>query len=106
MGSSCGGTDVDPLRPPDLVEHPSSLDPFGRLAALVEAYCLPRTDHQAFVDAIIEGKRVGGAFVRRRAEAGEQAFIEMWEDRGGEAGDERILNWLEANRQSFLNKLP
>jgi Ser/Thr protein kinase RdoA (MazF antagonist) len=94
-----------PLRPPELAGERAHLDPFQRLAVLAAAYGLDSHEHQSFVDAIVLSKRLGTHFVERRVRAGEPAFVEAWEERGGKAGDNRLVGWLEQNREPFLRAL-
>lgn len=94
-----------PLRPPELAGERAHLDPFHRLAVLVAGYGLDSRQHQPLVDAIVLGKQSGTRFVERRVRAGEPAFIEAWEQRGGKAGDDRLIVWLEGNRDGFLRAL-
>ena len=94
-----------PLWPPSPTGPPSRPDRFRRLRVLAEAYGLSPDDNEQLVDAIVENKRIGSAFVRDRARAGEPSFVAMWEQRGGEAGDARIVDWFEANREAFLEAL-
>jgi Ser/Thr protein kinase RdoA (MazF antagonist) len=94
-----------PLRPVELRGERSHLDPFRRLAVLAGAYGLDRADRRPLVDAIVAGKRLGTCFVERRVRAGEPAFVEHWNERGGQDGDDRILAWLEENRDAFLRAL-
>jgi Ser/Thr protein kinase RdoA (MazF antagonist) len=94
-----------PLRPPELSGERGHLDPFRRLTVLAHAYELESSEHQPFVEAIITSKRLGTRFVERRVSAGEPAFVEAWEQRGGKAGDDRVIAWLDENRQAFLRAL-
>jgi hypothetical protein len=94
-----------PLRPPELSGERAHLDPFRRLAALAHAYGLESTEHQPLVEAIITSKRLGTRFVERRVSVGEPAFVEAWEQRGGKAGDDLLIAWLEENREAFLRAL-
>jgi Ser/Thr protein kinase RdoA (MazF antagonist) len=94
-----------PLRPPELAGERAHLDPFHRLAVLAAGYGLDGHEHRPLVDAIILSKRLGTRFVERRVRAGEPAFVEAWEERGGKAGDDRLLVWLEQNREPFLRAL-
>jgi Ser/Thr protein kinase RdoA (MazF antagonist) len=94
-----------PLRPPELAGERAHLDPFHRLAVLARGYGLKKREHEPLVDAIILSKKFGTRFVERRVRAGEPAFIEAWELRGGKAGDERLIAWLEQNRGRFLQTL-
>ena len=50
-------------------------------------------------------KRLGTRFVARRVRAGEPAFVEAWDKRGGKAGDERLIAWLDENREAFVRAL-
>ena len=94
-----------PLRPPELSSERAHLDPIRRLALLARAYGLESTEHGSLVDAIIASKRVGTRFVQRRVRAGEPAFVEAWEQRGGQTGDDRLLAWLKDSREAFLRAL-
>ena len=47
----------------------------------------------------------GGAFVRRRVEAGDPNFIRMLADMGGMERYERRRSWWEANRVVFADAL-
>ncbi len=78
------------------------LNPFERLRAIADAYGLP-PDRSEFIRVIGERCEHGGAFVRRRVEAGDPAFIEMWNGMGGEERYERRKQWFESSRQRFLD---
>jgi Phosphotransferase enzyme family len=91
-----------PLRPPELSGERAHLDPFRRLALLAHSYGPESGEHRPLVEAIITSKRLGTSFVERRVSAGEPAFVEVWEQRGGKAGDDRLIAWLEENREAFL----
>jgi Phosphotransferase enzyme family len=91
-----------PLRPLDAPDERARLDPFHRLSVLAAGYGLDSAEHRPFVDAIVASKRVGTRFVERRVRAREPAFVEAWEQRGGKAGDDRVVAWLEASRDAFL----
>ena len=94
-----------PLRPPESAGERAHLDPLDRLAILAAGYGLDVPEHQSFVDAIILSKQLGTRFVERRVRAGEPAFVEAWEQRGGKGGDDRLIAWLERNRGAFLRAL-
>jgi hypothetical protein len=94
-----------PLWPPSPTGAPSRPDRLRRLRVLAVAYGWSPDDNEQLVDAVIENKRIGSAFVRNRARAREPSFVAMWEQRGGEAGDARIVEWFEANREAFLDAL-
>jgi hypothetical protein len=94
-----------PLRPPEMSGERGHLDPFRRLALVAHAYGLEGAEHRPLVDAIIASKRLGTRFVERRMKACEPAFVEAWGQLGGRAGDERLIAWLEDNREPFLQAL-
>jgi hypothetical protein len=80
------------------------LDPFARLRVAADAYDLPPDRHE-LVDVLEQQFAQGGAFVRRRVEAGEPAFVEMWTMMGGQERFERRQAWFATNRQRFLDAL-
>ena len=80
------------------------LDPFRRLRVVADAYGLP-PDRAAFVDVIEESLATRGAFVERRVERGETAFVEMWKTMGGKERYERRYAWFERHRERFLETL-
>jgi hypothetical protein len=47
----------------------------------------------------------GGAFVRRRVEAGDPSFVEMWNAMGGAERFDRRYRWWAARRQNFVAAL-
>jgi Ser/Thr protein kinase RdoA (MazF antagonist) len=94
-----------PLRPPDLAGERSHLDPFHRLAVLAAGYGLDTIEHESLMDAIVISKQLGTRFVERRMRAGEPAFVEAWDQVGGKAGDDRLVTWLDENREAFLRAL-
>ena len=83
--------------------HPA--DRPHRLAVIADAYGLDaaqRGELLACLDTTITG---GGQFVLRHVEAGEQAFIEMWEATGGMGRyDARRAHWA-ANRTRYAAAL-
>jgi hypothetical protein len=95
-----------PLRPRDrAVTGMAELDPFHRLGVIARAYGLARADHEEFVEALIECRRVGIEFVRGRLRAGEPAFVEAWALRGGEAALELDLVWVIERSDALLAAL-
>jgi hypothetical protein len=76
-----------------------------RVAVLASAYGLPATDHEELVDAIVEAQESGNAFVRGRVDAGQPEFVAMWEDRGGAAAFEGVVEWMRAQRPLWLDAL-
>lgn len=81
-----------------------SFDPFGRLRLVVDSYGLP-PGREELVEIIERQMASGAAFVRRRVERGEPAFVEMWERMGGEARYDRRRDWFAQHRDRFVDAL-
>lgn len=81
-----------------------SLDPFGRLRIVADAYGLP-PGRAAFLQVLEESMAVGGRFLARRLAEGNEAFIAMAEQMGGPARFERRQAWFETNGSRFLDAL-
>jgi hypothetical protein len=81
------------------------LDPVARLRVVADAYGLEGDDRTDLVDALAAQVATGGEFVRRRVEAGEAAFVAMWEAMGGQARYDRRAAWFERTRPAFLAAL-
>ena len=81
------------------------LDPFARLAIVADAYPLDADGRRELVDVLSEQMARGGEFVRRRVEAGDEAFTKMWNETGGAPRYERRRVWFEANRDRFMDAL-
>lgn len=81
------------------------LDPFNRLRVVADAYGLDHDQRRDLVDVLGDQIGRGGEFVRRRVEAGEQAFIDMWNSMGGAARFDRRQAWFAANRDAALAAL-
>lgn len=82
----------------------TGLDPFERLRLVADSYGLP-PGRSELVDALDMQIRRGGKFVKRRVEAGEEAFIKMWNDSGGMARYHRRRAWFAAHRAHFVDAL-
>jgi Phosphotransferase enzyme family len=91
-----------PLRPPEFNGDRSHLNPFARLRVIADAYGLASQQHRQLVEAVIDGRRAGSRFVRRRVDAGEVVFVDAWMRHGGAEGDARILSWLEEHADQFV----
>lgn len=78
-----------------------SLDPVGRLRVVADAYGLDADQRRQWLDILEWRMANGGGFVRRRVEAGEPAFIAMWEAMGGQARYDRRHDWFTTNRGAF-----
>jgi Phosphotransferase enzyme family len=80
------------------------LDPFHRLRVVADGYGLD-PDRAPFVDAIAEWIERGGEFVLRHVQAGEPAFIQMWEETGGMARYDRRRAWFVQQRERLAEAL-
>ncbi len=93
------------LEPSELTGAGAPAERFRGMSAFAQGYGLSASDHDALVEAIPETFKLGSAFVRRRAEAGDPAYVAMWETRGGEAGNEASLSWLRDFQNDMLAAL-
>ena len=57
------------------------------------------------IDCLAESIARGGEFVRRRVEAGEAPFIEMWESMGGQERFDRRRRWWNTSSDQFADAL-
>ena len=80
----------------------AGLDPFTRLRLVADAYGLP-PGRRELIALIAERFAEGGAFVRRRVDAGIPAFVQMWNETGGQERYERRRRWFDAEREHFLD---
>jgi len=95
-----------PLDTPEdaLVWGRESFDPFGRLRVVADSYGLA-PGREELVAIIEESMTDAGEFVRQRVQRGESAFVEMWEQMGGQARYDRRRDWFARNRSRFLDAL-
>jgi Ser/Thr protein kinase RdoA (MazF antagonist) len=95
-----------PLRDPRTISSDrAALDPFGRARVFCDAYGVSSDGRAELIDMWPGMRRRGIAFVRRHVEAGEPAFVEMWEQAGGEEGERRNLAWIEDNLERLRRAL-
>jgi hypothetical protein len=73
----------------------------ARLRLLALAYGLGDSGRQELLEHLDRSMKQGGAFVRRRVEAGDPNFIRMLEAMGGMERYERRRQWWEINRRHF-----
>jgi hypothetical protein len=76
----------------------AGLDPAHRIRVAADGYGLDAADRLALVAVLGEQIDRGGEFVRRRVEAGEPAFVAMWEAGGGQARFDRRRAWFATER--------
>ncbi|HEY7946281.1 MAG TPA: aminoglycoside phosphotransferase family protein [Acidimicrobiales bacterium] len=81
-----------------------SLDAVARLRVVADGYGLP-PGRAEFVQVLHEAIAVGGAFVARRVADGDEAFVAMWKQMGGQARYDRRRVWFERHRRHFLAAL-
>lgn len=80
-------------------------DRAARLRLVCDEYGLDGPARTRLVDCLDEAIARGGEFVRRRVEAGEPAFIEMWESMGGQERFDRRRRWWSTARTEFERAL-
>lgn len=93
-------TDVDAAR-----TGRAGLDPFSRLRVVADAYGLDEPGRRELLEILAHQVADGGTFVRRRIEAGETAFIEMWESMGGQDRYARRRRWFTDHLTRFETAL-
>ena len=78
----------------------------ARLRLVADAYGLDQTSRPELLailsDTIVSA---GGAFVRRRVEAGDPNFINMWNEMGGKNRFDRRRRWWAEHQNRFENAL-
>lgn len=79
----------------------SSVDRPARLRLVCDEYGLDGTARAHLLACLDESIARGGEFVRRRVDAGEAAFIEMWESMGGQERFDRRRRWWAEARVDF-----
>jgi len=80
------------------------LDPFVRLRVVADAYGLA-PDRSGLVDAIDRNVARGGAFLQRRIDRGETAFLALRDQMGGMERYDRRRAWFAAQRQRLLESV-
>ena len=79
--------------------HPS--DRPGRVRLACDAYGLGPEGREEVLRSLDRSIARGGEFVRRRAEAGEPGFVQMWTEFGGKERFDRRRRWWAKARVSF-----
>jgi len=82
-----------------------TVDRPARVRLVSDEYGLGATGRSTLLDCLSESIARGGEFVRRRVEAGEAAFIEMWESMGGQERFDRRRRWWDTHRNDFAAAL-
>ncbi len=81
------------------------LDVPHRLRLVADAYGLDAAGRVALLQELDRRVREGGQFVLRRVQAGEPAFIRMWQEMGGMARYDRRRSWFAERRATFAHVL-
>jgi aminoglycoside phosphotransferase (APT) family kinase protein len=79
----------------------SASDRPSRLRLVCDEYGLDEPGRMRMLTCLDDSIARGGEFVRRRVEAGEAAFIEMWESMGGQERFDRRRRWWATARPAF-----
>lgn len=83
----------------------ASADRAARVRLVCDEYGLDGPGRDRLLGCLDESIARGGEFVRRRVEAGEAAFIEMWESMGGQERFDRRRRWWAEARTEFVGAL-
>ena len=76
-----------------------------RLRLVCDAYGLVADEREDLMACLDDSIARGGEFVLRHVEAGEQGFVDMWNNMGGMARFDRRRAWWAATRNEFLDAL-
>lgn len=82
-----------------------SIDAPARLRLVCDSYGCDAASRAEVLTCLSESIGRGGAFVRRRVEAGETAFIEMWNAMGGQERFDRRRRWWAEKLPEFAAAL-
>jgi hypothetical protein len=80
-------------------------DRAARLRIVADAYGLQGAARKSLVEVLDTSIARGREFVRRRVEAGEEGFVRMWREMGGDERYNRRLAWWIENRDQFVAAL-
>lgn len=81
------------------------LDPFARVRILFDSYGAGETERLEFVPTLLAAEEKGLEFVMARVERGDDAFIRMWQDLGGEERHKRRMAWIDEHSESLAECL-
>lgn len=73
----------------------------ARLRLVADAYGLDHAARHELLAILSDSMARGGAFVRRRVEAGDPNFVKMWNDMGGMERFDRRRRWWAEHRDRF-----
>ena len=77
----------------------------ARLRLVADAHGLDIDGRVELLEVLDHSMATGGEFVRRRVEAGDDAFAAMWDDMGGMARYDRRRAWWDERRPEFAAAL-
>jgi thiamine kinase-like enzyme len=77
----------------------------ARLRLVADAYGLDHAERIEFLGILSDTIARGGEFVRRRVEAGDVNFIQMWNEMGGMARFDRRREWWTRRQDEFRRAL-
>jgi hypothetical protein len=77
----------------------------ARLRLVADAYGLDRDSRTQLMEVLSVSIAGGGAFVRRRVEAGDPNFISMWNEMGGMERFDRRREWWSQQQDRFAAAL-
>ncbi|NNE75406.1 MAG: phosphotransferase [Acidimicrobiales bacterium] len=78
-----------------------AVDRPARLRMVADTYGLDADGRAEVLECLTATFAKGGEFVRRRAEAGEPGFVQMWADMGGQERFDRRRRWWADARPTF-----
>ena len=82
-----------------------SADRPARLRVLADAYGLDEASRGELLEIVSDSIARGGEFVRRRVEAGDPNFVEMWNRMGGQQRFDRRRRWWREHKHWFAEYL-
>lgn len=80
-------------------------DRAARLRLVADTYGLDARGRLALIEILDDSVRRGGAFVRRRVDAGDPNFIAMWSAMGGIERFDRRRRWWAEHRDLFVEAM-
>ena len=83
----------------------TSIDGPSRLRLVCDVYGCDESSRAEVLTCLSESIARGGEFVRRRVEAGDRAFIDMWNNMGGQQRFDRRRRWWAERSQDFADAL-
>jgi Phosphotransferase enzyme family len=92
-----------PAHDPPEVPGMEGLDPFARARVVADAYGMGEEERGRVPDVFTE--RLSISLVERRAARGEEAFVEMLAQQGGEGRAQRRRDWLNSHMEELRRAL-